>query len=946
MAESDNARTADLAQHLLSTRNRPIRLVLDRTEGNTKNQLLAQTVTGQEAICGGFEFRILCVAESATLALKNFIGLPAELQFITDRGRLRRWCGIVTSALSGQSDGGLATYQLVMRDALSVMDNRVNTRIFRNMSELEIIERLVAEWRANSPVLAAAFDLEIDAALLNSKLARREFTMQHNESDAVFLRRLMQRRGIAWFFRAGVASRTDPAGGRAHDVIGHTLVLFSDPYCLRRNEAGNVRFHRDAATEERDAITYWSAERNLQPGRVSVHSPDYKNPTGSPLTTAQSLSQVDQGKRGNQLATSLEDYYVAAPHLGDTALDLSALGDVQMARFEYVSKSFHGEGGVRDLAVGEWFSLDGHPEIDTHAENERQFVVTEQRIVARNNLPSDITVRVERMFSRNGWAQDDDAIPLTGHGNQTGYKTRFSCVRRGVRIVPPRRVLRRPQIQTAVVVGPADEEVWCDDMGRVKVRFPAARPQDHAHADGAGISDSDRDSAWVRVASNWAGNGPGSGNQCGARLLPPVGTEVLIDWAGGDPDKPVIVGQLYNAVAPPPAFRHEAALPATRYQSGLRSREVQGHRGNQLRFDDTPAQISSQLASDHATTELNLGFLTEPRRNGPAAPRGEGAELRTDEAIALHAARGIFLNTWKLLGGATARGRQLERGDFLGLMRECGELFASLGNYAAAHNGLQIDAREQDELLARFRNWEDGSNTAPDAAAPREPVIGVTSPAGIGFASSKAIVSYSARNIDTVAQQHLQLVAGQRVAVNAGKGLSLFAQHGGLNAIAHNGKLLIQSQHDDTAIDSAKDMQLTASDGVVTVSAKTLHLVAEDGSFIRMGDGGFVFGSKHPIQFHAPDYLYDGPETMAPLRPAFSGDGADQKFELRYPRSTRVDNGEQLQGGIVKDAAMNVSLSDGTIAKASSGADGKSELFARDAMHLADIALLRGGDGN
>jgi type VI secretion system secreted protein VgrG len=916
---------------------------LDRAGGNTDSPLLPQKVTGHEAICGGSEFKILCVAESATLALKDFIGVPAELQIVTDRGQLRRLCGIITGALSGQSDGGLATYQLVMRDALSVMENRVNTRIFRNKSELDIIETVISEWRRNNPVLAATFDLEIDAGLLNSRLGPREFTMQHNESDASFLRRLMQRRGIAWFFRPGLRTRPDAMGSQGNNAIGHTLVLFADPYCLRESAAGSVRFHRDAATEERDTITYWSAERNLQPGRVWLHSWDYKNSNGAPLMAAQAESQADQGERGNRLATGLEDAYVAAPHLGETALDLTALGNTQMARFEYVSKSFHGEGGVRDLAVGEWFSLHGHAEIDTHAEKERQFVITEQRIVAQNNLPIDISTRVERLFNRNGWSQDDDAVLAAGDGTQANYRTRFSCVRRGVRIVPPRHVLRRPGIQTAIVVGPAGEDVWCDEMGRVKVRFPAARAQDHEHANGAGASDSDRDSAWVRVVSNWAGNGPGSGAQCGARMLPPVGTEVMVDWAGGDPDKPVIVGQLYNAVAPPPAFRHEDALPATRYQSGLRSREVHGRRGNQLRLDDTPAQISAQLASDHATTELNLGYLTEPRHDGRAAPRGEGAELRTDEAIALHAAKGIFLSTWKLFGGSGTKGSQLARDDFVGLLRECGELVAALGNYAAEHNGLPVDVKEQDELLARFRKWEDGSNTTPNATEPREPVIGITSPAGIGFASSKAIVSYSAKNIETTAQQHLQLAAGQRVTVNAGKGLSLFAHSGGLHAIAHAGKLLIQSQQGDTAIDSARNMQLTASDGVVTVSAKALHFVVEDGSFVRMGNGEFVIGSKNPIQFQAPDYLYDGPQTMTPLRPTFSKAGADQKVELRYPRASRVEDGQPVLGGIIKDAKMDISLSDGTSTKARSGADGKSELLARDAMHLADINLLRGG---
>jgi type VI secretion system secreted protein VgrG len=935
MAELDSKRLARLAQYALTTEDRPLRLVLDGLDSDS-NPLLLQKVIGHEAICGGFELRALCVAESATLALKDFIGVPAELQIVTDRGQLRRHCGIVTGAQSGQSDGGLATYQLVVRDALAVMEGRVNTRVFLGMSELDIIKTLIDEWRANNPVFAATFGFEIDVGLQNGKLARREFVMQHNESDAAFIRRLLQRRGIAWFFRPGLPNRSGAVGSRKNDGIAHTLVVFDDAYRLRQNEAGSVRFHRQAATEERDAITYWSGERNLQPGRVWVHSWDYKNPDGTAFNTTQAMSSTNQGEHGNQLAASMEDYFVAAPHLGDSALDLTEIGNAQMAHFEYASKCFHGEGGVRDLAVGEWFAFDGHPEIDTHAENERRFVVTEQRIIAQNSLPVDISARVERLFNRNGWAQWDLAVFTDDDGKPIRYKTRFSCVRRGVRIVPPRPILPRTQIQVAIVVGPSNDEVWCDQMGRVKVRFPAARPQDHAHAAGAGASDSDGDSAWVRVLSGWAGKGPGSGAQCGARMLPTVGTEVYLDFAGGDPDKPVIVGQLYNAVALPPAFRHEAGLPATRYQSGLRSREIRGRRGNQLRLDDTPGQISAQLESDHASTELNLGYLTEPRQGGRAAPRGEGAELRTDEAIALHAARGILLSAWKLLGGATSRGSQLAREDFLGLLRECGELCSSLGNYAAEHNGLPIEPKEQADLLARFKKWEDGSNTQPKAPEPREPVIGVTSPAGIGFASSKAIVSYSARNIDTVAQQHLQLTAGQRFTVNAGNGLSLFARGGGLNAIAHAGKLLLQSQQDDTEINAANNVKVTASRGLVTVAAEKLLFVTADGSFIKLGEGPPVIGSKHPLQFHAPDFIWDGPETMSAQLPSFRKDGTDLQFEARY--YPHLDGGVPAAG-----LAHDIETAASGGGNGSTDGAGKSSSLKHDQMHLARINLKEEG---
>jgi type VI secretion system secreted protein VgrG len=76
-------------------------------------------VKGIETMCGGVEYRLLCVAIMAGLPLKQFNAMGAELQFVTDKGSLRSICGIVAQAAEGESDGGLATYQLVVRDALT-----------------------------------------------------------------------------------------------------------------------------------------------------------------------------------------------------------------------------------------------------------------------------------------------------------------------------------------------------------------------------------------------------------------------------------------------------------------------------------------------------------------------------------------------------------------------------------------------------------------------------------------------------------------------------------------------------------------------------------------------------------------------------------------------------------------------------------------------------------
>lgn len=144
-----------LAKELI-TDNRPLRLRLDLPGGVNDDMLLPQRVFGSESICGGIEYRVLCVSANAHLPLKKMIAVPAALEFVTDRGDLRTVCGIVTEASSGDSDGGLASYQLVLRDALAILEKRTNTRVFRNMDEVDIVQRILNEWRQKSPVCSFA----------------------------------------------------------------------------------------------------------------------------------------------------------------------------------------------------------------------------------------------------------------------------------------------------------------------------------------------------------------------------------------------------------------------------------------------------------------------------------------------------------------------------------------------------------------------------------------------------------------------------------------------------------------------------------------------------------------------------------------------------------------------------------------------------------------------
>lgn len=851
-----------------SSAGRPIRVRLSQEQHVLSDALLVKRVTGAEMLCGGLEYRMLCVSTRADLVLKNFIALPIELQFVTDRGDLRSVYGIVAQASAGQSDGGFATYELVMRDALALMEQRTNTRVFRNKNELDITQIILNEWRQTNPVLAKAFD--VDWSHVTGSYPAREFTMQHNESDADFLRRLWKRRGIAWHIRPGPVA--DP---RRDDVPGHILVLFDDAFTLPQNAAGTVRYHRDDATEQSDTIFAWSPVRKLVSGMTNRLSWDYLQ---SRTMTGNSSSCVDQGPIGNRFAASLDDYLIDIPHAGADGNDYRQLGELRMKRHEYEAKCFYGEGSVRALCVGEWIRVSGHPEIDTHPQNEREFIVTRLEIDAENNLPKTIDERVKRLFALSRWDAGWADGPLAQASEERGmrYTNRFSCVRRGIPIVPafdPRSDLPQPRLQSAIVVGPPGEEVHCDEFGRVKVRFPGTRSEDHEHAQGAGASDSDRDSAWVRVASTWASS------QWGAITLPRVGDEVIVDFLGGDPDKPIIVGQVYGGAAQPPSFSHTGALPGNRYLAGIKSKEVQGTRYNQLRLDDTPGQINAQLSSQHGHSELNLGWLTQPRNKGRGEARGEGAELRSDNAVAVRGAQGVFISA---VARPKAGGKQLDRTELIGLVEAMQGIQRQLAELAATHHADDTDDKELAQLIGYLKTWEAGSNTDNDGEGGGQPVVALSAPAGMAMTSQDNIAIGAQTHVDLVSLGNTQLSVGKKLLARVSDSISLFAHRLGIKLIAASGKIDMQTHAGDIELTSAKRIVLTANEEIV-LQAPKVRIVAQ-GAQVDIGGGAITEQSSgdHTIKSAKFAHVKPGGGSPVAVTPLASETAHDQQTVLRW----------------------------------------------------------------
>ena len=872
---------------LPSQKNRAIRLKWGQQQAQLESLLMPQRIDIEESLYGGVDGRIACVSTSAGIPLTTFIGLPMSVLLVTDSGELHSISGIIVDAREGESDGALATYQLFIRDAISILERRTNMRIFRKLGVLDIVQTLVSEWRRKSTVLAGAF--YIDASNVDgARVPVREQTVQFNESDADFIRRLCRREGIGWFIRAGKPGQSDAA--KAGEPA-HTLVLYDNANKLTRAAVGSVPYGSVAGIGQRDVVTHLSLARQLIVGGIQGFSWDHKPGQTDHI---QGPTRVDQGPAGNDLGKLLMDSRVDSPHFADSWDDYDRLGLARVRSHDAQAVRVDGTSGVRNLVIGEWIEVTGYGQFDRRAsrlaDSDRRITITSLRHRAQNNLPKDLNERAQALFAASRWTFD--APPVSAHTQrrpsaydgsvESRYENTFSGVPRGMPLTPsydPRVHLPRVYPIIGKVTTPEGEEVFCDAYGRIHVQIQGLDPLDHEHANGAGTSGTHIDSAAVRVLTGLAGE------TFGENWIPRKGMEVLLDALSGDPDKLYVVGVFHNGRNMPASFSDTGSLPGNLYVSGIKTQEVKGRRYNQLRLDDTPSEISAQLSSAHAATEVNLGFLTHPRTNGTGEARGEGAEVRTDAAAALRAAKGILLTTY---ARKQAAGHQLDRDELDQLLGECMELFKSLGDYAGQHGGQASDATGQQAVADAFKGWQPGST---ETGAPHA-LMAFGAQSGSVTVTPKTHVTYAGENIDQVARQHVQLASGQRVSLQGGQGVAAFAQSGGISVVANQGKVKLESQADDMQIDSAKNIQLTAAGGKLAgMASQQVVLVTSGGAYLKLDGANIELGCPGSFTVKSAGHTWGGPASMSADMPKF-----DAGTMGRVPQLVRATDGVAVSG--------------------------------------------------
>jgi len=809
---------------------------------NLNSQVFLQRIDGQHELNAGSKAELICLSTNAAIPLKQFIGSQAAIDTVTDQGQLSRVTGIITQALQGQSDGSLTLYKLTLEDPTALWKQRRNSRVFMNKSVRDVVEIVFKEWQQKSPLFASSLTLDLSG--LSQDYDVRPFIMQSNESDYDFLTRLMRSEGINWLVdesKLKVASASE-------QIQAQKLRLIDDNSQYQALDRRHIRYHRSSATEQYDSMTSLVGQRSLQPSTVHVQrwqadALEQEEGAGSVQSTHKHSEQHDNASLGLEQAWHFSPAWMQDLNGEDGA---TQSGNAQIEKlnqnlgqyYDQQSKQFVAKSTVRDTHVGYWFELAEHPEIDQHSGADKEFLITGKQFYNQNNLPKDLQQQINQLLAQSHWQLTQQSNTEERQANQ------LILQRRNIKTVPEYNPLQhRPAAspQRAKVVGPSGEEIHVDEWGRIKVRFLFTRNEDHSHDGGAGANDNDTDSAWVDVLTPWAGEG------YGARFLPRINEIVVIDFFDGNIDRPFVVGRIHEAQRSPTKFDNAGKLPDTKKLAGIKSKEYQGEGFNQLRFDDTTGQISAQLQSSHAASQLNLGKLSHPKATAESEDRGEGFELRTDQWGAVRAGDGLLLSTHK---------QDQAQGEHLDAQPAKQQLEGNQSNAKALSEVAKNQQTDEIESLDQLKAFAD--EIEADIAKFNKAMLLLSSPAGIGLSTNEDIHLSADGQINQFAGDSINLSTQKNLVAHISGKASLFAAQNGIKQVAAKGKFEALAQADGMDLLAKQGIQIISTEDRIEITSPKEIVITAGGSQIKLNGSGIfpITGGKFEVK--AGQHLFMG----------------------------------------------------------------------------------------
>ncbi|WP_294221606.1 type VI secretion system Vgr family protein [uncultured Shimia sp.] len=759
--------------------DRIARLTTPLPEIEGQPALIFGQMTGRDCVSHCFQFDVLAFSTDPNIASDDLLGLPVTVDVTTneDDPEMRRYFhGIVDQfRFEGNDDDALFAYRLILRPFLWMLSKTSDNRIFQEKTAVEIIEQILGEYGFG--------DYELR---LSGSYETREYCVQFGESDLNFLQRLMEFEGICYFFE--------------FEEGAHKLIFAdADSNVVDCPEAPDLRFEPNvmAGTEGIGVISALMREDMVVTAKHALNDYNFETPSTDLLsadTVPPKHAQADYERY---------DY----PGTYEDAGGGGNLSKVRRAEDQALRHQAFAHSTASMPCSGHRFKLFDHAR---DAENipffilEAKYKIWDGQYIAGGEMDQDRGFEAQYILVPS----DNEFRPAQ---------------------ITPRPVMKGPQ--TAIVVGPAGEEIYTDEYSRVKVQFYWDREGRH----------DENSTCFIRVSSAWAGSG------WGFIQIPRIGQEVIVDFLDGNPDRPIITGRVYNAEQMPPY-----ALPGNATQSGWKSNTSLGGGGwNELRFEDKAGdeEVYFQAQKDHnewiknnetrnvdndfaetvghdakqdvvndrdetvgnnKTTKVGVDRTVNIGNNDTetvGADRSLTVVANESISVGINSTESIGSNHTQTVGANQAVTVAVARADTVGAS-EARTVGGPQTNTIGATRSVSVGST-QSHSVGSTDSWEIGGNQTEKIAKTQASEIGKDQDVKIGENMVEAVGKDKSATIG----ENLNVEVGKKISIKAGDEITLTC-----------GKAKFQLKKDGTIVLEGKDISLKGSGKIVGKASGNMTL--------------------------------------------------------------------------------------------------------------------------
>lgn len=713
--------------------NRMLKLTFPNNDVAQAPQMVANFLEATEKLNQDFEFKVEVLSDNSDIPLDDLIGKMACVECMRHDGSSRFFNGYIFSFRFVKNDGGFSRYEMILKPWLAFLKYRQDCQVFQ---ELPLKDRSIQLFK-NCIYSDTLWDLRKPDPEVT-------FSVQFNETDYNYLHRQWERAGWIYWYE--------------HRATGHTLHIIDQSQTCSPIESLNQElvWRGNDAHNTGVGVTAFAKRSQLNFNVYSASSFDFKAP--DQLQSEFTPTNILAGLLNLESYLYTGGYGFKDSDMGMQNLKLTSEANTAADQTKYLTCN------DAYAQVGRWFKL---ARLNSSGEGNNEFLITGIQHTAGNNY----------LFEKDS--------------ETAQYQSHIDCVSREIPWVPllnaNSQETRIYGMQTAKVVGPAGEEIYTDKYGRVKVQF---------HWDRLG-QQNENSSAWVRVATAWAGS------NFGMVSIPRIGQEVMIQFLDGNPDRPVITGSVYNEDNLPPW-----ELPMNATQSGILSRSSVGaspENANAIRFEDKKGaeEVWIQAEKDQNINVKN----NETHTIGVDRTKSIGS----NETVSIGADRTETVGNNETITIGTDRTETVGSNETINIGANRTETVTGNESITIQQNRTKSVVGNETDSISKNQNISVSQNQSTSVGQNQTVTVGLNKVESVAIAKA---LNVGAAYAVTVGAGHAVTVAG---AMNTAVGLAQFEQVG-LNKVVNVGANYVIEVADRFEVRVGSSSFVLNSDGTIMLS--------------------------------------------------------------------------------------------------------------------------------